>query len=503
MAHDQEQSTEARDAAPSPDAVTAPEQATPPGRFSLAALLDLDDAELAQPLPRVAPPEHRWEQLSLRVTPETGEAIPSSIRSGRATQPPAGEMDLIPGLDDPGAVEVPVYLAGRTLMDFLRPGREGDEPAPLEIEGPATWTGAPVESAPLSAGVEKPSALPRPTPSKPLAIAAKSTRKPRRRMEPPVANFEKSESASVLWPRRRSPTSAAIAVRECARCRAPFTADACESCGHTESVAPRVAPLTFAQRVGSYLLDHRFRAVRTLSALVLAPGELTADYLRGHRRRYYNPAIVLGLAVVIMAVTCMMTGLRPRPDRFLSIGEDRTELFGAGLVDRQINGTMYEEPDTVRDTLMFFSAYPAVWIPFMLVGVILVITALRITQRRDGPAEMIFAAHFTGAFVLWWAVGVPLILLLMKWGFEYAAHLNGVTSVRYVLDGQVAGMSRVWNGWRATVIAPGFHSFLLAAGLMPWCAIAYRRAFDDSWTRAVVAAVLTVAVPLILLLPFA
>lgn len=502
MAHDQHQSTEVRDDAPS-DAVTPPEQAAPPGKFTLAALLDLDDAELAQPLPRVAPPEHRWEQLSLRVTPETGEAIPSSIRSGRATQPPAGEMDLIPGLDDPGAVEVPVYLAGRTLMEFLRPGREGDDTSTLDIEGPSIFAAPPLESAPLTSGVEKPSAMPRPAPAKPLAIATKSTRKPRRRVEPPVANFEKSESASVLLPRRRTPTSPAIVVRECARCRTPFTAEACESCGHTESVAPRVARLSLFQRTSSYLLDHDNRAVRTLAALVLAPGELTADYLRGHRRRYFNPAIVFGIAVVIIAVTCTMAGLRPRPDRFLSIGDDRTELFGAGLVDRQINGTMYEEPDMVRDTLQLFSAYPPLWVPFMLLGVVAVIAAVRITQRREGPAEMVFAAHFTAAFALWWALGVPLLLLLTRWGFEYAAHLNGLTSVRYIADGQVAGMSRFWNSARATVIAPGFHSALLAFGLVPWCAVAYRRAFEDSWTRAIVAGVLTVAVPLVLLLPFA
>ena len=318
-----------------------------------------------------------------------------------------------------------------------------------------------------------------------------------------MANFEKSETASVLLPRRRSPTSPAIIMRECARCRAPFTADKCESCGHTESVHPRVAPLTRMQRLISYLLDHDNRALRTLSALVLAPGELTADYLSGHRRRYLSPAVVLAIAVALLAVTCSLAGLRPRPDRFLSIGEDRTELFGAGLVDRQINGTMYEQPDAIRDTLQLFSTFPVIWIPVMVLGVVAVIASLRITLRRDGPAEMVFASHFTGWFALWWAIGVPAILLVLRWGFEYAAHLNGLTVVRYIDEGQVAGMSRFWNASRAIVITPAFHSVLLACGLLPWCILAYRRAFDDPWVRAVVAGILTVAVPLVLLLPFA
>jgi Protein of unknown function (DUF3667) len=506
MAHDSHPTSEARrDEAPSTaDSSALDPETAAPRRFTLASLLDLDDAELAEPLSRMAPPEHRWEQLSLRVTPETGEAIPSSIRSGRASQPPTGEMDLIPGLDDPGAVEVPVYLAGRTLSEFLNPGGVGAKGGSLEVDGLGDWRD--VRDAldpPLIADVEERAVRPRATPARPLAIATKSAKRPRRRMDPPVANFEKSESASVLWPRRRTPTTPGMVVHECERCRSPFAGDKCESCGHTVSIAPRSVRRSLLQRAIGYVLDHDNRAVRTLGALVLAPGELTGDYLGGHRRRYFSPAVVASIAVVVLALTCTITGLRPRPDRSLKIGDDRTELFGAGLVDRQINGTMYEQPDAVRDTLQLFSRFPVLWIPLMLAGVVGVIAIVRITQRRDGPAEMVFAAHFSGVFVLWWAIGVPLLLLCMRWGFEYAAHLKGLTAVRYVEDGQVAGLSRMWNTMRAIVIAPAFHSALLAAGLVPWCAIAYRRAFEDSWPRAIIAGLLTVAVPIILLLPFA
>ncbi|MCC7053760.1 MAG: DUF3667 domain-containing protein [Gemmatimonadaceae bacterium] len=524
MAHDENPTTEARDEAPSPAESGQPDpasgvpdegsgaaepEAAAPRRFTLASLLDLDDADLAEPLSRTAPPEHRWEQLSLRVTPETGEAIPSSIRSGQASSPPGGEMELIPGLDDPGAVEVPVYLAGRTLFEFLHPTGEADPPqaAPVEQPDQADWavSGAIEPPKLLASAVEEPASVHKPTPAhvKPLALATKSVRRPRRRMDAPVANFEKSESASVLWPSRRSPTTPGIIVRECARCRAPFTAERCESCGHGESVAPRLAPLSAPQRLVGYLLDHKSRAVRTISALLLAPGELTADYLAGHRRRYFGPGVVFGIAIVILLATCMLAGLRPRPDRALAIGDDRTELAAAGLADRQITGTMYEQPDAVRDTLQLVNRFPVVWVALMLLGVLSVVAAMRITQRRDGPAEMVFTAHFTGWFVVWWALLVPASLLLLRWGFEYAAVLNDVTAVRYIDDGQVAGMSRIWNALRAMVITPWFHSALLACGIVPWCVLAYRRAFEDPWARAIVAGVITAAVPLLLLLPFA
>jgi uncharacterized membrane protein len=516
MAHEEPQITESgsRESIPTlgrPAVPTPVEQK----RFTLASLLDIDDDDLSIPLPREAPPEQRWEQLSLRVTPETGEAIPSSIRSGVASQPPVTEPDLVPGLDVPGAVEVPVYLAGQSIETFLNPppssgnGRAQGaniadewtitgtvEEAPArETESASARASTPALSAPLVAA----------TPARPLAIAATTVRKPRRRMEPPVANFEKTESSSVLWPSKRTPVVAGVAVQECARCRAPFDGDRCAACGHDTPIISRaVARRSAAQKFVAYFIESESRFLRTLGALVFAPGELTADYLSGHRRRYFSPLYVIGAAALVFAVVSFVASLRPRPDRALRIGGDRTEEVVAGLTSRVLGSASFDAPqDLLHDAASTLNMIPVLWFPVMTFGVVAIIAALRITRRRDGPAEMVYAAHFTGWFVIWWAVAVPLLLLITRFGFEYFAYLDGVTSVRYIEDGQIAGLSQQWNALRHAVARPLVHSLLLAVGTVPWSILAYRRAFDESWPAAAIAGVLVAAVPLLLLAPFA
>lgn len=509
MADEEPQSAEStlqqnRSTMPRPSVPTPAEKQ----RITLASLLDLDEDDLNIPLPRVAPADHRWEQLSLRVTPETGEAIPSSIRSGTASQPPIGQQDLVPGLDMPGAVEIPVYLAGQSIQSFLNPPAPGVSEPGEGIAVPDDWAIAgTVDETPLlpdsddvavslTAGI---------TPAKPLAIAAKAAKKPRRRMEPPVANFERTESSSVLWPSKRTPVGPGITVQECARCRAPFSGERCAACGHdTPITTRRVAQRSLAQKLTAFFLESENRFLRTLGALVLAPGELTADYLGGHRRRYFGPLAVVSVAAILFASLSFVGSLRPRPDRSLRIGTDRTEEVVAGLTTRALGSASFDAPrDLLHDAATAMNVIPLLWFPIMAFSVIAIIAALRITRRRDGPAEMIFSAHFCGWFVLWWGVAVPLLLLVTRFGFEYAAYLQGATGIRYVEEGQLAGLPQAWNALRTAVARPSFHTLLLGIGLVPWSILAYRRAFDERWPTAIVAGVLVAAVPLLLLAPFA
>ncbi|HYW49906.1 MAG TPA: hypothetical protein VE861_04825 [Gemmatimonadaceae bacterium] len=150
------------------------------GPFTLAALLDLDDAALAEPLPRIAPPEHRWEQLSLDVTHD-GSDMPPSLRSADVTlKTPDTGMQLVPGLDAPGACEVPVYLAGRALDAFL------NAPAPMHTAEPSVEPHVAAPSVDVA----------------PLAPGTGSTR--RRSSDPPSASFSATPEAPVLWPRQRA-----------------------------------------------------------------------------------------------------------------------------------------------------------------------------------------------------------------------------------------------------------------------------------------------------------
>lgn len=149
------------------------------GPFTLAALLDLDDAALAEPLPRIAPPEHRWEQLSLDVMHEGSDTAASLRGADVAMKTPDTGMQLVPGLDAPGACEVPVYLAGRALDAFV------NTTAPVPAVEPFVEQR---RAAPAADG---------------KAPAPETVASRRRSSDPPAADFSPTPESPVLWPRHR------------------------------------------------------------------------------------------------------------------------------------------------------------------------------------------------------------------------------------------------------------------------------------------------------------
>ncbi|MBC7843093.1 MAG: DUF3667 domain-containing protein, partial [Gemmatimonadaceae bacterium] len=461
------------------------------GPFTLASLLDLDEDELAQPVSRVAPSEHRWEHLSLGVSQVDGALSAAELRTGVATQPPASEMELIPGLDAPGAVEVPVYLAGRSLSEFLRntlandvipSGSESRSASPPDIQGSGA-TDAVIDDTDRAA-----------IPTRPPAIAVTVIGRRRKAQDAPAANFGNTVDGQVLWPTRQVPSAAGLLPEACARCGAALTVPVCAECGHDAAADVHLSHADrWGQRTAS-LLESDNRFVRTIAGLVLAPGELTAAYLVGERRRYFTPTAIVTAALILFAIVSALGGLRPRPDRALTIGTDRTAEVLTGLVaSTSGNLAIDAPPDLLRDLAIAMDYVPLLWFPLMAFGILAVVAALRTFDRHDDKGELVFTAHFATWFVLWWGLAVPMLLLLVRLGFEYSAAWEGVERIRSLKTGQIEGLSPSWNAIRAMSISPAFHSSLVGLGLAPWAIIAYRRAFSTGWLRAGIAGLLTAA----------
>jgi Protein of unknown function (DUF3667) len=480
--------------------------------YSLASLLDLDESELAEPLSRAAPPEHRWEQLTLGVASETGEATSAPLRTGAASQPPADGTELIPGMDAPGAVEVPVYLAGRALHDLM----QGSTPAEIVTAGELAETTAESpshdaadgwvmpasgqadgETTPLSTGTVT-------TPTRPLAIAQRASGRARRQQEAPAALFTKTEFGPLVWPSRRPAKTPRSVREECPKCGTLFLGMTCTACGFEVVVPARSRRSGLWHNLGTSFLESNSRIVRTIGALVFAPGEITDSYLGGQRQRYAGPFVLTVIALLVFAVASAMGSLRPRPDRSLAIGtDDRTTEYAAGLLHPvTVNLQVDAPPDLISNVATTMDYIPLLWFPLMAFCVVGAVSALRSFQRRDDYSEMLFGVEFSCWFVIIWAFIVPLALLAMKYGFELSAGWQGVTRVRYAMSGDVEGLSRQWNWLRNVSVTPTFHSLLLAAGVMPWATAAYHRVFDASWAQSVFAGLLVTAVPVLLLLPF-
>ncbi len=493
MAHDERQhgTPLAGPDAPAGPVVPARKTVLEPQR-SLASLLDLTDEDLDLPMPSQNDDLTEWDGAAGGAT-------------GVALQDDRGDLSR------PDVIMIARDVVDRDLFALhghdtsSQPsdhrgsvGTVGDQPQDSWVV-----TGM-VSEAPLA---EPPELIVRSSaPAQPLAIATKPTKGPRRRPDTPVANFTQTDpSASVLWPRRPTPSELGAGAPECARCRAPFLDGKCTACGHGTPIRTRVVDQNRSQRIVSYFVHSRHRILRTLGTLLIAPGLLTGEYLAGHRRRYYSPFLVAGVAIVVFTALSFLVGLRVRPDRVLYIGDDRTEEIPAGMIGAAVitNQPYTASRDALDVTLRMINMLPPLWLPLTMCCIIAVLAGIRITQRREGPAEVVYTAHVSAFYVLWWALAVPGMLLAIRYGFELSAYFDGVHTVQYLEDGQIAGLSPEWHRLRASVATPLFHSALMAIGLVPYSILAYRRAFDEKWQRSCVAGLAVAAIPLLLLVPFA
>lgn len=515
MTLDTSSTTESREEPGAPAEPAVPMSDVDRSPFTLGSLLDLNDEELAQPLSRDAPGDHRWEHLSLGITRETGEALPSAMVTGDAEQPPCSEKNMIPGLETPGAVEIPVYLAGRTLHELVHGAmtptiEHSNHPASpadaVDVLNVSTWTVADVSTDDMAelTLVRDANARASEMTSNDRTDRSSDMSGRRRSTTTPSADFFTTGDRPVLWPRQKTRASASVLPQECAKCGAPSRGVTCTVCGYDTTVTVRNADTGRWHHFVAAFLDSDSRLLRTVGALILAPGELTSAFDAGKRRRYFGPIPVACVALLLFAIVSAIGGLRPRPDRALIIGAERSVEVTAGLADRaQTNLGIDAAPDLLHDIASALNAVPPLWLPLMAFCVVVIVAVARTGRRRNDHAELAFAAHFAAWFTIWWGIAVPLLLLLAKFGFEYSAAWDGMHRVRYDDTGQIVGLSATWNALRSAVIAPGFHSVVLALGLGPWAVGAYRRAFDSTWTRATIAGIVIAAIPLLLLAPFA
>ncbi|SFR32096.1 Protein of unknown function [Robiginitalea myxolifaciens] len=123
-------------------------------------------------------------------------------------------------------------------------------------------------------------------------------------------------------------------VRKASRYQLKFRGTECLNCGHPLDLSDRFCPQCgqansvkklgmkdFVEEFFGSIIDYDSRLIRTMSALVLRPGRITLDYVKGRRISYTNPfRFLLSLAVIYFLL--------------LSIGGDFGELDRLNLDDK-------------------------------------------------------------------------------------------------------------------------------------------------------------------------
>lgn len=494
--------------------------------ITLAELLDLSEEDLAQPVARLQPLEQEWMDRARKSGGHMGGDAPEASLQGIPS------TELIPGLGAPGAVEVPVYLAAQRLQELMQHDAGGAvpdaPPVPLGMPGDA-WALPPapevaaaavddldelVEATPASevtVGPAKQSQTPTVsgrvlTPKSPPAIAQPGEGHIKKPMDPPAANFAvtQTDTGVLAWPStRQKGRPAKVRDTLCTKCGGRFNGKICKGCGFDiNAERPEDAEGQW-RGLNTAFLESDSRVVRTIGAFLFAPGDLTRAYLIRFRRRYIGPTTLVVVATLLWAVVSTMASIRPRPDRAIMVGAERTVEASPGLV--ALAHTAIDEepaPNLMTDIAATLADIPVLWFPLMAAGVYGVVWALRYNKRKRDRSEVVFTAHFITWFVLLGALIVPLVLAMTKFGFEWSAASQGITRIRYTGAGDIDGLSQTWNDLRRFVITPGFHSSLMAIGLIPWAVVAWKRAFKTTWEKAIACGFAIALIPLLLLTPF-
>jgi hypothetical protein len=114
---------------------------------------------------------------------------------------------------------------------------------------------------------------------------------------------------SVLTNSTAAPTSAAPPGRHCRNCDAELTSRYCPACGQRSDVRNLSVGGLLARSLGEWASFER-PLLRTLRGLLLQPGRVASDYVRGPRVRYTNPIKCALLSTGLAFLTGRLIGSR-------------------------------------------------------------------------------------------------------------------------------------------------------------------------------------------------
>lgn len=186
----------------------------------------------------------------------------------------------------------------------------------------------------------------------------------------------------------------------CVNCNAKLSGAYCHACGERAHRDPPTVVRFAAEFIGE-LLDADGRVAKTMKLLVMRPGRLTVEYIRGRRKPYLGPAAVFVLMNVlfffvqpIANVNTFHATLHSQTNWYLysDWAKDRVaaKLEVTGL-DREAYAREFDETsERYARTLIFLQ------VPLLALGMMLV----NVRKRRYFIEHMVFATHFFAVLLL-------------------------------------------------------------------------------------------------------
>jgi hypothetical protein len=158
------------------------------------------------------------------------------------------------------------------------------------------------------------------------------------------------------------------------------------------------------------ITDTDGRVFRTFATLCRRPGELTAAYLRGERKRYVGPVQLFLLANVLFFFVQAAIGFQSLSNNFDShLKDQRYSNWVRPFAERVLaeRGTTRADYAPVFDSAVAVNAKA---LAFMMVPMFaLLALVLSPLSRRPLVAHVVFGLHFEAFLLLSFAVPLPLI----------------------------------------------------------------------------------------------
>lgn len=224
--------------------------------------------------------------------------------------------------------------------------------------------------------------------------------------------------------------------RGCPTCGSMTTTKFCPNCGEKEfSPADLSVRHFFSHALGEFF-HFDSKIFRSFALLFTKPGFLTAEYLRGCRKRYLHPFQLFFVANLIYFVVQPYTGvsgLRTTLDIQVKMMPYRN--FASRLVAHRlaVKGISFEQFSRSFDHLVDVQARSLVLVMVLIYAVILAVLQWR--KKQFFGQHLVFCLHFM-AFVLL-AIFIGLysgVSLVLKLVASFGVHLPPVNWDRYIFS---------------------------------------------------------------------
>lgn len=220
----------------------------------------------------------------------------------------------------------------------------------------------------------------------------------------------------------------------CVTCDTPVRGAYCHACGERAATNDDLRVRVFLADVAEAAFNLDSRLWRSLRALLVRPGELTAEYMRGRRKPYLGPVQLFVIAnVVFFSVLSTIGGF----EVFTTTLRNHVGMVGYGAVAGKMveARASLQSPERAAYQRRFDDATPryANSLVIIMVPMLAALLFLLYGGRKYFVHQLVFSLHFF-AWLLLLFTALPIVLRLLFEGMRWFSDDSTVHVISQTLN---------------------------------------------------------------------